>query len=141
MLDIPTPDPVAARTAREALRELDNEPGTPVVVRVGGRDIAVPADAVAALRETLGQLAGGHGVRILALDREVTTQEAADILNLSRPHFVRLLEQGRLPFHMVGTHHRVLLDDVLKYKAERRARQDEGLQILADEAQKLKLGY
>ena len=73
--------------------------------------------------------------------REVTTQEAADILNLSRPHFVRLLEQGKLPFHMVGTGHRVLLDDVLAYKAACHTRMEEGLQILADEAQKHNLGY
>ena len=141
MLDIPTPDSAAARTARETLRELNTEPVTPLVVKIGEREIALASDAAAALRETLGQLADGHGVRILGLEREVTTQEAADILNLSRPHFVRLLEQGRLPFHMVGTHHRVLLDDVLTYKAQRRARQEEGLQILADEAQKLNLGY
>lgn len=73
--------------------------------------------------------------------REVTTQEAADILHLSRPHFVRLLEQGKFPFHRVGTHHRVILDDVLAYKAACHALMEEGLQILTDEAQKYKLGY
>lgn len=141
MLDIPTPDPADVRVAQDTLRALNTQPTTPLVVKIGEQEIALASNAAAALRETLGQLADGHGVRILTLEREVTTQEAADILNLSRPHFVRLLEQGRLPFHMVGTHHRVLLDDVLTYQAQRRARQEEGLQLLADEAQKLNLGY
>ena len=137
MLDNSTPETTAAGSARDALRQ----PAAEVIVRVGGLEVQVPPQAVAALEETLVELADGHAVRVLRMDREVTTQEAADILNLSRPHFVRLLEQGKLPFHMVGTHHRVLLDDVLGYRAARRKREDEGLQILAAEAQKHDLGY
>jgi excisionase family DNA binding protein len=125
-------DTSAARSAREAL----SEPSAQVVVRVGDRDVPLPEPAVVVLKETLGELAEGHSVRVLRDDREVTTQEAADILNLSRPHFVRLLEQGKLPFHMVGTHRRVLLADVLAYKAERSAKRDAAFRELADEAQK-----
>lgn len=137
MRDNATLETTAAGSARDALRQ----PAAEVIVRVGGREVPVPPQAVAALEETLVELADGHAVRVLRMDREVTTQEAADILNLSRPHFVRLLEQGKLPFHMVGTHHRVLLDDVLAYRLTRRKREEEGLQLLADEAQKLNLGY
>jgi excisionase family DNA binding protein len=137
VLEHSTPETMAAGSARDALRQ----PTAEVIVRVGGREVQVPAAAVAALEETLVELADGHSVRVLRMDREVTTQEAADILNLSRPHFVRLLEQGKVPFHMVGTHHRVLLDDVLAYRLARRKREEEGLQILTDEAQKHNLGY
>ena len=65
MLDIQTPDLAAARAARQALSALDQEPRAAVSVRVGDRTVALPADALVALRETLGQLAGGHGVAFL----------------------------------------------------------------------------
>lgn len=137
MLDHGVPDTAAARSAQEALRE----PSAQLVVRVRGRDVPLPEPAVVAVKEALAELAHGHGVRVLRDDREVTTQEAADILNLSRPHLVRLLEQGKLPFHMVGTHHRVLLADVLAYKTERSAKREAAFRELADEAQKHDLGY
>jgi excisionase family DNA binding protein len=136
MLHPTTPDTAAARSAKEAL----SEPSAQLVVRVHGREVPLPGPAVAAVREALAELADGHGVRVLRDDREVTTQEAADLLNLSRPHLVRLLEQGKLPFHMVGTHHRVLLADVLAYKAERSAKREAAFRDLADEAQKHGLG-
>lgn len=137
MLDHAASDTAAARSAREAL----DEPSATLVVRVQGRDVPLPEPAVVAVKEALLELADGHGVRVLRDDREVTTQEAADILNLSRPHLVRLLEQGKLPFHMVGTHRRVLLADVLAFKAERSARRESAFRELADEAQKHDLGY
>ena len=136
MLDHATTDAAAARSANEAL----NEPTAQVVVRVRGRDVPLPETAVTAVKAALAELANGHGVRVLRDDREVTTQEAADILSLSRPHLVRLLEQGKLPFHMVGTHHRVLLADVLAYKAERTAKREAAFRALADQAQKHDLG-
>lgn len=134
MLDAPTTD--AARAAREALREMEKRPDAPVTVHVGKRELTMPDDAVDLLREALAQLADGRRVRVIVDERELTTQEAADLLNLSRPHFIRLLEAGKLPFHAVGTHRRVLLDDVLAYKAERTAKRKRAFRILADEAQK-----
>lgn len=136
MFDHAIPDTAAARAAKEAL----SEPSAQLVVRVRGRDVPVPEPAVVVVKEALTELADGHGVRVLRDDREVTTQEAADILNLSRPHLVRLLEQGKLPFHMVGTHHRVLLADVLAFKTERSARREAAFRELAAEAQKHDLG-
>ena len=141
MLDAQSAMRETARAAQEALRVLSTHPDAPVTVHVGEREVVVPDDAVELLRAALGQLAEGHRVRVIVDDRELTTQEAADLLNLSRPHFIRLLEAGRLPFHSVGTHRRVLLDDVLAYKAERTAKREAAFQVLADEAQKHDLGY
>lgn len=101
----------------------------------------LPAEVLAVLVEVLGQLANGNGVRVVPVHAELTTQQAADILNVSRPHLVKLVENGAMPFHMVGTHRRVRLGDLLEYKTRFEAEQDAQLDILAAEAQKLGLGY
>lgn len=62
-------------------------------------------------------------------------------LNVSRPYFVRLLEEEKIPFHKVGTHRRVRFEDVVKYKDERRTASQEAIQQLMDQAQELGLGY
>jgi excisionase family DNA binding protein len=72
---------------------------------------------------------------------ELTTTEAADLLNVSRPHLVKLLKQGDIPHHKVGSHHRVYREDVLSYKRKQRERAEEALQALTDQAQELDMGY
>ena len=72
---------------------------------------------------------------------ELTTHEAAKLLNVSRPHLVKLLEEGKIPFHKVGTHRRVYREDVLEYKDHRREEAEEAMQNLTDQAQELGLGY
>ena len=73
--------------------------------------------------------------------RELTLREAAELLNVSRPHLVKLLEEGEIPFRNVGTHRRLYRDDVLDYKAHRRKESEEAMQNLTDQAQELDLGY
>lgn len=136
MFDSHNPATEPARAAQEALAA----PDATVSIHVGARAVAVPQDAVLHLRAVLERLASGHRVRVVDDEAELTTQEAADLLNLSRPHFVRLLEAGKLPFHTVGTHRRVLTADVLAYKAARSAKREAAFRALADEAQKHDLG-
>jgi excisionase family DNA binding protein len=72
---------------------------------------------------------------------ELTTQEAAELLNVSRSHLVKLLDEGEISFHKVGVHRRVYREDVLEYKARQRAEAEEAMQNLTDQAQDLGLGY
>lgn len=73
-----------------------------------------------------------RGLTVVALDDELTTQEAADLLNVSRPTLVKMLEEGTIPSTRVGTHRRVGLSDVLAYRAARSARTREALDKLVE---------
>ena len=74
-------------------------------------------------------------------DAEVSTQQVADMLNVSRPHIVKLPEQGVIPFKKVGSHRRILLEDLLKYDQQLKEQREKNLQFLANQAQELNLGY
>lgn len=84
--------------------------------------VELPAAAAEAVRHLLVELASGSAVHVLARDAELTTQEAADLLGISRTYIVRLVDQGTLPAHLVGTHRRLRAADVLAYQARREAR-------------------
>jgi excisionase family DNA binding protein len=112
-------------------------------VRDAGREetIELPAGAVALLVEILEDMASGRAVTIVPQNAELTTQQAADFLNVSRPFLIQLLEEKKIPFRKVGTHRRVRFEDVLRYKEAIDVERRKVLDALAAEAQELKLGY
>jgi len=80
--------------------------------------VELPASLFKTLIKVLAQIGNGNTVAVIPIQAELTTQQAADLLNVSRPHLIKLLEQEALPHHMAGTHRRVKAQDVLNYKAK-----------------------
>jgi len=111
------------------------------VLRVKDQEVVLPPSVAQALVDVLADMAEGRPVSVASSDEELTTQEAAELLNVSRPHLVKLLEEGEIPFHKVGTHRRVYREDVLEYKSRQREEAEEAMQNLTDQAQELGLGY
>lgn len=132
-----------ARASGQRLARLARK-GRPLTLRV--RDAAreetieLPAGAVQLLMAILEDMASGRAVTIVPQDAELTTQQAADFLNVSRPFLVQLLEEKKLPFRLVGTHRRVRFEDVAAYKEKIDAERRKVLDQLAAEAQDLKMG-
>jgi excisionase family DNA binding protein len=99
--------------------------------------LSLPAPARRLLYEILRQLAAGHAVSVHPIPAELTTQQAADFLNVSRPYLIKLLDEGEIPSHKVGTHRRVRLADITAYKQEEDARSLAILRELTAEAQEM----
>jgi len=142
------PDEQVRQLALESSRILEamSSNGNSVVLQVqdagNPETVALLPDIVTTLlKDILSQLARGKAISILPEDTMLTTQEAANILNVSRPFFVQLLEKDRIPYQRLGSHRKVRLQDLLHFKDQADKKQDLALKQLANEAQELNLGY
>jgi excisionase family DNA binding protein len=100
----------------------------------GIHQIRLPDSLYRFLLKILQDLADGKAVSLTSAARELTTQEAAGFLGVSRQFLVRLLDEGKIAFHRVGTHRRVYLQDLISFRKERDQRRHEAIQRMAREA-------
>jgi excisionase family DNA binding protein len=140
---IPTDqDAVRAGEVRRALEQGAVDKPLRVQVGAAGQEITtteLPPIVARLLLDILKETAAGHAVSVVPADADVTSQQAADILNVSRPHVVALVEKGALPARMVGNQRRLPLSEVLAYKAANRAKRRQTLRDLAAHDQHLGL--
>lgn len=128
---------LAQRAARRIGEYLTIHPGVDLVTITGelaGDDtLVVPREAAVLLAQVLGHLASSESVTVMPESAELTTQQAAEFLNVSRPYLIKLLESGEIPFRLVGTHRRIGFRDLRGYKnrddLERRRAADELTQL------------
>ena len=141
-------DPVSpsredAALARQSSRQLVPFAKSDLRVRLQetGEEVMIPASAVGLLVDLLSEMAEGHAIALIPIDAELTTQQAAELLRVSRPFLVGQLEAGEIPFRKVGTHRRVLLTDLLAYKRAIDQKRLGTLDELSAQAQELDMGY
>jgi excisionase family DNA binding protein len=133
-----------ARRSSSKMSRLKSSRGAFRMIVTSGEDkeeLTIPAVAFRMLEMILTEMAQGHAVALSPVDREVTTQKAADLLNVSRPHLIKLLESGRIPFRKIGSHRRIRVADVLEYKARMDAEAERAFAELVEQGQELGMGY
>jgi excisionase family DNA binding protein len=145
LLERPTmPSADDAELAAEASRQLSRvrREGTELRVQIdGGETLRLPKSVSNLLYLLLTEMAQGNAVTLIPIHAELTTQEAADYLNVSRPYLIRLLEQGKVKFSMVGTHRRVKFSDLEAYRKASEEERQRVMEELAAQAQDLGMGY
>jgi excisionase family DNA binding protein len=143
------PSPADTQLARESSRQLAKIRGARkggVQIRVQsskGKDetIAIPLAAFRLLTDIVTEMAKGNAVTLIPIHAELTTQQAADLLNVSRPYLIDLLDKGMIPYRKVGTHRRVLFQDLISYKQKTDRERLKALEQLSALDQELGFGY
>jgi excisionase family DNA binding protein len=150
---IETAEPI---TPTELEKEIAREAIHPVLCRLRASDgvrvhlveegekgaaITLPKSAARLLYRILTEMAFGNTMTLVPVPAELTTQQAADLLNVSRPFLVKLLEEGQIPYRTVGTYRRVRFDDLMAYKKQIDEKRLKTLDELTAQAQELNMGY
>lgn len=140
--EVPNEDEVRLARESNAMLVRHLEPGHDLKVQFPdngkpGEELVLPEKVGRLLAYILGQIARGNAVQILPLHAELTTKEAAGILNVSRPFVIKQIEAGEIPCHRVGTHRRITLRNLIAYKDRIDAGRDRALEELARLSQEL----
>ncbi len=145
--EVVTPTKADSALAKESGRRLATHLGDAGGLRLEvktdavSEELVLPPPALRLLLHALTEMGRGNAVTLTPIRAELTTQQAADLLNVSRPHLVKLLDEGAIPGRKVGTHRRVRLEDLLAYKREFQARRHAVLDELQGLSQDLDMGY
>lgn len=123
----------------QSIKRLDAmlDRATPKLVGMDGEEIFLPDSAYQVLRQVIHMMAQNRAIALVPYDHYLSSQEAADLLNISRPYLYKLLDEGQLPFIMVGTHRRIRFEDLMAYKSKRDEQRNQALDELAAFSQEL----
>lgn len=108
--------------------------GTPALIGADGERVELPDSVFRLLKDITRNMQLGRAVVLIPENQQLTTQRAADLLGVSRPHLIKLLEAGELPYHKAGSHRRIYLKDLLAYQKRRNAERKSALDRIAKEA-------
>lgn len=138
-------DSVLAKESGRLLAKLLGKHSQERTVRITADDskesITIPLSAFRMLSDILNQMAQGNAVTLIPVHAELTTQQAAHLLNVSRPFLIQLLEKNEIPHKKVGTHRRIRYQDLIDYKNRVDTARLATLAELAQQAQELDMGY
>jgi excisionase family DNA binding protein len=134
-----TADPEERRQLKRVEQAIGQRSDAAKLVGIDGTPIEIPEPLYAVLVEAVKALRQGKAVTIVPTSHELTTQQAADFLNVSRPHLIKLLERSEIPHEMVGTHRRIRFEDLVAYRHERTKLRRKVIGDLTAEAQELGL--
>jgi excisionase family DNA binding protein len=138
LLDIKKPTKEEQRTAQESYNALASSINQlrsefpEIEIEETEEKIRIPVSALRFLAKILKEISLGNPISIVPIATEITTQAAAELLGCSRPHIVKLLESGRIPFSKVGKHRRIRYEDLVAYKKEMKAIQKRKIQELME---------
>lgn len=142
-MNIKSPSNQERGIARQSFKRIKGIHKIPkhTALSLDGLTVELPASAVKLIFSILSEMAEGNSLTLIPSHAHLTTQEGADMLNVSRPYFVKLLEEGKIPFEKVGTRRRVLASDVKIFMNKSLNEREKALQELLDQAQELGMGY
>jgi excisionase family DNA binding protein len=134
---------LAKESSRRLAAHLGHANGLRLEIKTGttSEELVLPPPALRLLLRVLTEMGQGNAVALTPIRAELTTQQAADLLNVSRPHLVKLIDEGVIASRKVGSHRRVQLEDLLNYKRDFQARRQAALEELAALSQDLGMGY
>jgi excisionase family DNA binding protein len=136
---LPLESIMAQKQEADSIRQLEHilslQDSQAKLVGANGKVITIPESVYEVLRQVVHAMALGQAISIASQEQEMTTQQAADILNVSRPYLIKLLEQGEIPCIKVGTHRRIRHQDLISYKQQRDTKRSNLLDDLIQESQ------
>ncbi len=133
-------DPIAAPASeREAIEAIEHlaQSGEDLQLLGGDATVVVPDAIRTILEQAAHELVRGNRVSLVPIGRMLTTRQAAELLNVSRPFLIGLLESRQIPYEMVGTHRRVSIDEILRFREDRSRERRQALRQLSEEADEL----
>lgn len=136
---LPPSDPAERLELDELATLLSRAPANAALVTPDGAFVHLPPAVYEVLSQVITAMRAGRAITVAPLAQRLTTQEAADLLGVSRPTLIKLLEDGKIPFEQPGRHRRIRLDDLLAYRDQRRQERSEALDELVRQTETLGL--